>query len=180
MSNDPFTLDMFGNTALTSGLGLGMSAFSGHDPFGANDDDPDPTPPAPAPALPITAARKPAPRKQGARSNFYLDDEGRGLAAGWKERAKANVAAILIAGEIEKQDRPATSEEQRKLIRFTGFGASELANGMFRRPGEVEFREGWDDLGSSLEAAVNDADYASLARCTQYAHFTPEDRKSVV
>ena len=96
MSNDPFTLDMFGNTALTSGLGLGlgMSGFSGHDPFAANDDDPDPTPPAPAPALPIAAARKPAPRKQGARSNFFLDDEGRGLAAGWKERAKANVAAI--------------------------------------------------------------------------------------
>lgn len=176
MSNDPFTLDMFGNTALTSGLGLGlgMTGFSGHDPFAANDDDPDPTPPAPAPALPIAAARKPAPRKQGARSNFFLDDEGRGLAAGWKERAKANVGAILIAGEIEKQDRPATREEQQKLIRFTGFGASELANGMFRRPGEVEFREGWDDLGSLLETAVNEADYASLARCTQYAHFTPE------
>ena len=176
MSNDPFTLDMFGNTALTSGLGLGLglTGFSGHDAFAANDDDPDPTPPAPAPALPMAAARKSAPRKQGARSNFYLDDDGRGLAAGWKERAKANVAAILIAGEIEKQDRPATSEEQRKLIRFSGFGASELANGMFRRPGEVEFRDGWDDLGSSLETAVNEADYASLARCTQYAHFTPE------
>ncbi len=45
---------------------------------------------------------------------------------------------------------------------------------MFRRPGEVDFRQGWDDLGSSLENAVSDADYASLARCTQYAHFTPE------
>ncbi|TCU11810.1 hypothetical protein EV131_13616 [Rhizobium laguerreae] len=60
------------------------------------------------------------------------------------------------------------------MIRFTGFGASELANGMFRRPGEVDFRDGWDALGSSLETAVSEADYASLARCTQYAHFTPE------
>jgi len=173
-NNDPFTLDMFGNTALTSGLGLGMSAFSGHDPFAANDDDPDPMPPASAPALPIAAARKPAPCKQDARTNFYLDAAGRGLAAGWKERAGANVAAILLAGQIDKQERPATREEQEKLIRFTGFGASELANGMFRRPGEVEFRDGWDDLGSSLESAVTEADYASLARCTQYAHFTPE------
>ena len=177
MSNDPFTLDMFGNTALTSGLGLGLgmgaTAFGGHDPFAANDDEPDPTPPAPAPALPIAAARKPA-RKQAARSNFYLDDDDRGLAAGWKERAKANVAAILLAGEIEKRDRPATRDEQQKLIRFTGFGASDLANGMFRRPGEIEFRDGWEDLGSSLESAVNEADYALLARCTQYAHFTPE------
>jgi predicted RNA methylase len=45
---------------------------------------------------------------------------------------------------------------------------------MFRRPGELDFRKGWDDLGSSLETAVSEADYASLARCTQYAHFTPE------
>ena len=107
MSNsDPFTLDMFGNTALTSGLGLGLglgmaaTSFGGHDPCAANDDEPDPTPPAPAPALPIAAARKPA-HKQVARSNFYLDDDGRGLAAGWRERAKANVAAILLAGQIE-------------------------------------------------------------------------------
>ncbi len=61
-----------------------------------------------------------------------------------------------------------------QLVRFTGFGAGELANGMFRRPGEVDFRQGWDDLGSSLETAVSEADYASLSRCTQYAHFTPE------
>jgi hypothetical protein len=55
MSNDPFTLDMFGATALTSGLGigLGISAFGGHDAFTANDAAPDPTPPAPVPAMPI-------------------------------------------------------------------------------------------------------------------------------
>nr|WP_236771998.1 lactate dehydrogenase [Agrobacterium tumefaciens] len=60
------------------------------------------------------------------------------------------------------------------MIRFTGFGASDLANGVFRRPGELEFRKGWDEIGSDLEDAVCETDYASLARCTQYAHFTPE------
>ncbi len=46
MSNDdPFTLDLFGNTALSSGLGLGITAF-GSD-FGAEDPaDDQPTPPA--------------------------------------------------------------------------------------------------------------------------------------
>ncbi|WP_236775403.1 DEAD/DEAH box helicase family protein [Agrobacterium tumefaciens] len=73
------------------------------------------------------------------------------------------------AGQLQLQ-----LPEQAQLIRFTGFGAGELANGMFRRPGEVDFRPGWDDLGSSLETAVSEVDYASLARCTQYAHFTPE------
>lgn len=85
-----------------------------------------------------------------------------------------NVAAVLTANEIERNRVPVTREHQQRLIRFTGFGASELANGMFRRPGEIEFRKGWDNLGSSLESATSEADYASLARCTQYAHFMPE------
>lgn len=172
MSNDPFTSDMFGSSVLSSGfgLGLGVTAFGEFSPDAANDDDPDPLPPAPAPALPV--AETPA-RRARLRANFYLDGD-RGLAASWKDRARANVAAILVADGIAKQDRPATPKEQAQLIRFTGFGAGELANGMFRRPGEVDFRQGWDDIGSSLESAVCESDYASLARCTQYAHFTPE------
>lgn len=42
MSNDPFTFDMFGSSALSSGLGLGVTAFGGFSPSAANDDDPDP------------------------------------------------------------------------------------------------------------------------------------------
>lgn len=177
MSNDPFTLDMFGNTALSSGLGLGVTAFGSFSPEAANDDDPDPTPPASGPAsAPLRAVAVPSrppshPRRL--RANFYVDGD-RGLPSSWKDRARANLAAILIANNISKQDRPATSKEQAQLIRFTGFGASELANGMFRRPGEVDFPNGWDELGSSLEIAVSNAEYASLSRCTQYAHFTPE------
>ncbi len=180
MSNDPFTLDMFGNTALTSGLGLGVTAFGSFAPEAAgepaNDDDPDPTPPAPAPAsAPPRAAvpSRPPSRPGRLRANFYHEGD-RSLPSSWKDRARANVAAILVANNISKQDRPATLKEQAQLIRFTGFGAGELANGMFRRPGEVNFRQGWDELGSSLETAVSEADYASLARCTQYAHYTPE------
>jgi N12 class adenine-specific DNA methylase/adenine-specific DNA methylase len=170
MSSDPFTFDIFGSSVLSSGLGLGVAAFGGFSPDAANDDDPEPTPPAPAPALPVATIPS---RRAGLRANFYLDGD-RELGASWKDRAHANVAAILVADGVAKQDRPATPNEQAQLIRFTGFGAGELANGMFRRPGEVDFRLGWDDLGSSLETAVSEADYASLARCTQYAHFTPE------
>ncbi len=177
MSNDPFTLDMFGSSALSSGLGLGVTAFGSFSAAAANDDDPDPTPPAsgPASAPPRAAAvpSRPPPHPRRLRGNFYLEGD-RGLSPSWKDRARTNVAAILVANNISKQDRPATSKEQAQLIRFTGFGAGELANGMFRRPGEVDFRQGWDDLGSSLQTAVSEAEYASLARCTQYAHFTPE------
>jgi N12 class adenine-specific DNA methylase/adenine-specific DNA methylase len=177
MSNDPFALDMFGSSALSSGLGLGVTAFSGYSGMPANDDDPDPKPPSPspAPASAIGTQPRPAVSQSGQSANFYLDDgEDRGLAATWKDRAKANVAAILTANEIERHNLPVTRKQQMRLIRFTGFGASELANGMFRRPGDVEFREGWEDLGSMLETAVSEGDYSSLSRCTQYAHFTPE------
>ncbi|MFK0333867.1 DEAD/DEAH box helicase family protein [Rhizobium sp. NPDC090275] len=176
--NDPFTLDMFGSTALTSGLGLGVTAFAGD--FSVepdNDDDPDPsTPPPSAPALPAPpiALARPAPSNAKERgSSFYLEGD-RGLAAGWKNRARDNIEAIRLAAEIEQAERPATPGEQARLIRFTGFGATDLANGVFRRPGEGDFREGWDALGADLEDAVSEQDYASLSRCTQYAHFTPE------
>ncbi|WP_374818590.1 lactate dehydrogenase [Brucella grignonensis] len=167
--DDPFTIDLFGNTALSSGLGLGVTAFAGN-----FEPDDDPHPSSPAPAMLIAAAAR-APSKPGRErgSNFYLADD-RGLAQGWKERARDNVAAIRLAAKIEADERPATADEQAQLIRFTGFGASDLANGVFRRPGEIDFRKGWDEIGSDLEDSVGESDYASLARCTQYAHFTPE------
>jgi adenine-specific DNA methylase len=174
MINDPFTLDISGSAALSSGLGLGVTALGGFAPGAANDDDPDPTPPSPAPAFANRTVPPSALRQQDLRANFCLGDEDRGLAATWKERARLNVAAIMTAQEIERHNVPVTRDQQKRLMRFTGFGASELANGMFRRPGETRFRGGWDELGSSLETAVNEEEYASLARCTQYAHFTPE------
>lgn len=174
MSNeDPFTLDLFGNTALSSGLGLGVTAF-GSD-FGA-EDPVDERPSAPA------AHAKPLLQPAGhgrvntatARGQSFFLESDRGLAKGWKQRARDNLAAIRLAAEIEAEDRPATPEEQARLVRFTGFGASDLANAVFRRPGETAFRDGWDEIGADLEDAVSRQDYASLARCTQYAHFTPE------
>lgn len=169
--DDPFTIDLFSNTALSSGLGLGVTAFGDTvEPDG--DDDPDPS--SPAPALPSAAiVRRPSTACRARGSNFHLAGS-RGLARGWKERARDNIAAIRLAAEIEADERPATLGEQERLIRFTGFGASDLANGVFRRPGEIDFRKGWDEIGSELEDAVGEVDYASLARCTQYAHFTPD------
>jgi N12 class adenine-specific DNA methylase/adenine-specific DNA methylase len=176
MSNDdPFTIDLFNTTTLSSGLGLGVTAF-GSD-FGAGDSEAGhaSTPAEPEPQR--ASGSLPSPRRTASsgqhRANFVLDTD-RGLARGWKSRARDNLDAIRLAADIESADRPATPEEQARLIRFTGFGASELANAVFRRPGEDRFRAGWNEMGVELQEAVSGADYASLARCTQYAHFTPE------
>ena len=172
--DDPFTLDLLGNTALSSGLGLGfgVAAFAGDVTLDRDDDDPDPS--TPDPALPVAAVgRRTSAASRAKGTNFCLASD-RALAKGWKDRARDNVAAIRLAAAIEAEERPATIDEQEQLIRFTGFGASELANSVFHRPGEAEFRKGWEAIGEDLQDAVGDLDHASLARCTQYAHFTPE------
>ena len=155
-------LSLFDTTALTSPIPLFGGGGGGLLPAVDGDDDEDGAPEAPlAPAVARVVAR-----------DFRLAGE-RGLAAGWKARAADNLAAIRLMRRIEGEDRPATAEEQAVLARFVGYGAGDLANALFRRPGEA-WREGWAEQGDGLERAVSAAELASLRRCTQYAHFTPE------
>ncbi|MFD1940596.1 N-6 DNA methylase [Paradevosia shaoguanensis] len=177
MSNDPFTLDLFGNTSLSSGLGLGVTAFGSV--FGDQVTEDGPTDERAAPPASKSPNGHSSPSScpttdPAARGQTFFLEGNRGLAKGWKQRAHDNLDALQLAAKIETENRPATPEEQARLIRFTGFGASDLANAVFRRPGETAFRDGWDEIGADLEDAVSSQDYASLARCTQYAHFTPE------
>ncbi|ALK09813.1 hypothetical protein BVIR_2043 [Blastochloris viridis] len=144
---DPFTLDLFGGTALSSGLGLDATAVAGGFATDADDGECDPTITAPA-----MLARAATPRAKPAVAhgrNFHLEGD-RGLHRGWKARARDNVAAIRLAADLEAAQRPATADEQAQLIRFIGFGASDLAGGIFRRPGEATFRPGWEEIGAEL------------------------------
>ncbi len=166
-NDDPFTLVSLGNTSLSSGLGLGVTAFGTTiEP----PEDHDNTPEEPVPA----ASQRPGKTADNERGeNFHLVGD-RGLARGWRQRAKDSIAAIVLAQTIESEARPATVDEQAALIKFTGFGASELANTVFRHPGEEDFCEGWQEIGADLQDVTSEQEYASLVRCTQYAHFTPE------
>ncbi|MCM2453746.1 class I SAM-dependent methyltransferase, partial [Agrobacterium vitis] len=161
--DDPFAVDLFGNTALASGFDLSLTGFAAD--FGT-DIDIDPQPSTLAPAAPVRKEPKPKTQMR-AKVDFRLQGS-RGLAKSWRDRARDNITAILLANEIERQGLPARPDQQARLIKFTGFGASDLANGIFRRPGDEAFRNGWEELGGNLESAVAPGDYASLARCTQY------------
>ncbi|AOX21533.1 lactate dehydrogenase [Kozakia baliensis] len=97
----------------------------------------------------------------------------RGLATGWKARAADTVRAIALLGELEREDRNATEAEQAALMKFTGFGAGELANNLFPRDGET-FPKGWEALGAELHRVTSEEERRALARSTQYAHYTPE------
>ena len=111
MPNDPFTLDLFGSSSLSAGLGLGVTAFTDFAPDAANDDDPDPSTPSPAPIV----VSPPKTRRTNARANFFLDGD-RGLASSWKDRARANVAAILMADRLAKQGRAANRRVDIRLV----------------------------------------------------------------
>lgn len=151
------TLSLFDSTSLSTGLTL--DGGDRHAPIDARDDrDDDP------PAI-VTPPSTPA-------HDFSLRGD-RALARGWKARAADNLAAIRLALDIEAEKRSATPDEQEILSRFVGFGARDLADNMFRRAGEA-FASGFEDIGEELERLVSREDLASLARATQYAHYTPE------
>jgi N12 class adenine-specific DNA methylase len=164
MPNDTsdFTLGLFDTTALSSWPAPPPLAFDADDDEEDTDETAQGNDTLPATPDPIVRGR-----------NFYLNGD-RGLARGWAARARDTIAAITLSKTLEQSGRIPTPDEQARLLRFTGFGATELAQNCFRRPGEDTFRPGWEAIGAALEAAVTPEEYAALQRATQYAHYTPE------
>ncbi|HEY2616848.1 MAG TPA: hypothetical protein VGI78_05880 [Acetobacteraceae bacterium] len=157
-----FTLSLFDNTALSSWTDHTAQAVrdpSEIDQSDIGDAEEDNNTPE--------SSADQAPRG----SNFHLSGD-RVLARGWPARARDNIAAINLSKMLEESGRAPTADEQAQLLCFVGFGASELAQNCFRRPGEDAFRPDWQDIGAALEAAVTPAEYAALQRATQYAHYT--------
>jgi N12 class adenine-specific DNA methylase len=160
MPNDTeFTHNLFDNTALSSWNSPTLHAVTPLHEI-ADVDEADDSPPPPY---------EPAARG----SNFHLDGN-RALARGWPARARDNIAAIRLSKLLEQSGRAPTGDEQSLLLRFTGFGATDLAQNCFRRPGEDAFRPDWREIGAALEEATTPQEYAALQRATQYAHYTPE------
>ena len=120
-----------------------------------------------------TPAKSSGSQESTTGENFQLNGD-RALARGWADRARDNIAAILLSKELEDEGRAPNTGEQERLLRFVGFGATELAQNAFPLPGETTFRPGWEEIGQSLIDATSAAEYAALQRATQYAHFTPE------
>jgi N12 class adenine-specific DNA methylase/adenine-specific DNA methylase len=157
-----YTLGLFEGTALGWTLDA-PRVTQAVVPATVGDDDGDETDAAPASAGSTAAAA----------SNYHLDGD-RPLARGWPARARDNIAAIRLSKELEATGRAPTPDEQERLLRFVGFGATDLAQNCFPLPGATGFREGWEEIGQGLAGLVTREEYLSLQRATQYAHFTPE------
>jgi N12 class adenine-specific DNA methylase/adenine-specific DNA methylase len=166
IDTDSFTLSLFDNAAApdwnhhASPISLGA-----HDADDGDEADDNTEENGDVSALAVT------PVARG--SNFHLEGE-RDLARGWAARARDNIAAIRLSKALEQSGNAPTKDEQAQLLRFIGFGATELAQNCFRRPGEEDFRPDWREIGAALEKTVTPEEYAALQRATQYAHYTPE------
>ena len=168
MNHDQFSLPFLDTTSLGAGFGL---------------YDRSPTPkPAPTqegaglfetPVSEPTASLPIQKPTAGIAAHDYRLTGDRRLAEGWKGRAEDNLAAIRLLTTIEAEGRHARPDEQERLAKFTAFGASDLADRIFRRAGDA-FTPAWADLGIELEGLVSRDDLANLKRATQYAHYTPE------
>ena len=152
-----FTLGLFDNTALGWTVQTPKAEPQFLDDIEDGQDEP---------VVPAKLDQRTAP-------NLYLDAD-RALARGWPARARDNLHAIRLSKELETTGRVPTPDEQAALLRFVGFGATELAQNAFPLPGTTAFRPGWDEFGRELVEAVTPGEYAALQRATQYAHYTPE------
>jgi len=104
----------------------------------------------------------------------------------WHSTATTNIDIIELVKKIQAENRAATPEEQALLARYTGFGATEIANKMF--PGLIESREiqlwradpKWRPLVERMMKVLTPEEIATAARSTQYAHYTsPEIIQSI-
>ena len=70
----------------------------------------------------------------------------------WKATAEQNVQIVELVKTIIAENRAATPEEKALLTKFTGWGASEIANGIFPNQYGSYKDASWKALGERLEA----------------------------
>jgi N12 class adenine-specific DNA methylase len=105
----------------------------------------------------------------------YIAPEGSLTRQGsWKDAANNNLDAIELAKQIESEGRRATPEEQAKLAKFVGWGASDLANNVFRDPDGYSIKPEWKDVARRLREVMTPEERATAENSTQYAHYTSE------
>jgi N12 class adenine-specific DNA methylase/2'-5' RNA ligase len=143
---------------------------------------------------PYSATGKPQPTRGGnrdsagdrvPRGNDYIAPPGSLVRAGsWRETALTNLRILELVKQLETEGRLATPEEQALLVRFTGWGATEIANNLFpgasyghgeaRRIRPEYARDGWRDLAERAARLFTPAELKTALRSTQYAHYTSE------
>ena len=136
------------------------------------------TPPEPAPFEAETVAVYPAEQnhlpydivveklhtpEREVPQNFRITDVALGV-GGPKEKFQANIAAIRTLQSVEREQRPATPEEQETLSRYVGWGGLADAFDAGKAAWSAEYAE--------LQGLLTPEEYASARASTLNAHYT--------
>jgi hypothetical protein len=93
------------------------------------------------------------------------------IASGEKAKARDILAAIRSLQNIEREQRPATAEEQQALARFAGFGPVALS--IFPDPVTGRYKDAaWQAVGEGLKTLLSPEEYDSAKRTTFNAFYT--------
>jgi len=115
-------------------------------------------------------ARVGLPAERGGRSvsaggpqphDLHLTASDTVAIGGPKQRVEQNLAAITTLKTLESENRPATAEEQRILVRYVGWGGLSTV-----------FNESHKDYSADLRAALTDTEYEAARASTPNAHYT--------
>lgn len=104
--------------------------------------------------------------------NFRITEDVRLGQGGEAEKFRDNLAAIRTLKAIEAEGRRATSEEQRTLARYVGWGG--LANA-FPNPESKEWKDEWKIRGAELQNLLTKKEYDLARRSTLDSHYTSHD-----
>ena len=104
--------------------------------------------------------------------NFRITEDVRLGQGGEAEKFRDNLAAIRTLKAIEAEGRRATSDEQRTLARYVGWGG--LANA-FPNPESKEWKDEWKIRGAELQNLLTKKEYDLARRSTLDSHYTSHD-----
>jgi len=112
--------------------GTGLQQAAADQPDGSGRRDEDGKRPGARGSVGRTA-RVPAARDIPAKTgrNYAFGDADLTYEGSWLVKARQNVEALELLKQLEKDGRQASKEEQAKLAKFIGWGASDLANSIF-------------------------------------------------
>lgn len=120
------------------------------------------------------AGRRGADEPASSVANYRIQPGELKREGSWRATAERNIGIVELVKKITAEGRQATPEERAQLAKFTGWGASEIANGVFPDKYGRYKDETWRKLGERLQAALTPEEYAQARRTTQYAHYTSE------
>jgi N12 class adenine-specific DNA methylase len=109
----------------------------------------------------FSAILNPPKPKPKALINYLIENADNIGEGGPEQKTNDNIEAIRILKQIEADERLATEDEQKKLVKYVGWGA--LSN---------VFNEKHKAYRQDLKDLLTDAEYAAARNSTQNAHYT--------